>query len=76
MESMGLKDRDKVHEVEYLSLIAFVTREKHLLGPTKSASKSDFTTRDLAVVYAVKGNLSPTAESEYMGKQLKHIITV
>lgn len=64
MESMGLKDRDKVHEVEFLSLIAFVTREKHLLGPTKSATKSDFTTRDLAVVYAVKGNLSPTTESK------------
>ena len=67
MESMGLKDRDKVHEVEYLSLIAFVTREKHLLGPTKSTSKSsDFTTRDLAVVYAVKGSLSPTAESKHL----------
>ena len=66
MESMGLKDRDKAHEVEFLSLIAFVTREKHLLGPTKSVSKSDFTTRDLAVVYAVKGNLSSTTESEYI----------
>ena len=62
---MGLKDRDKAHEVEYLSLIAFVTREKHLLGPTKSASKSDFTTRDLAVVYAVKGTLSPTTDSKH-----------
>lgn len=61
---MGLRDRDKVHEVEYLSLVAFVAREKNLLGPTKSASKSDFTTRDLAVVYAVKGNLPPTTESK------------
>jgi len=64
MESMGLRDRDKVHEVEYLSLIAFVAREKNLLAPAKSVSKSDFTTRDLAVVYAVKGNLSPTTESK------------
>lgn len=66
MDSMGLRDRDKVHEVEYLSLIAFVTREKHLLGSTKSASKSGFTTRDLAVVYAVKGNLSSATESKFL----------
>jgi len=63
MESMGLLDRDQVHEVEYLALLAFVAREKNLLGPDKSSSKSDFTTRDLAVVYAVKGTLSPSVES-------------
>ena len=44
--NMGLEVRDHVHEIEYLSLVAFVAREIHLALPSKSPY-TRFTPQDL-----------------------------
>ena len=48
---MGLQNRDKVHEIEFLGLMAFVARERHRIAGDMSM-RSRFTHHDLAMAYA------------------------
>ena len=51
MTTMGLIERDKVHHVEFLALLAFIARERQRLTRDMIPS-SKFTHNDLAMAYA------------------------
>lgn len=48
---MGLELRDHVHEIEFLSVVAFVAREIQMALPSKSPY-TRFTPQDLDMAYA------------------------
>ena len=47
---MGLELRDHVHEIEFLSVVAFVAREIQMALPSKSPY-TRFTQQDLEMAY-------------------------
>ena len=49
--NMGLELRDHVHEIEFLSVVAFVAREIQMALPSKSPY-TRFTPQDLDMAYA------------------------
>ena len=51
MTTMGVVERDKVHHIEFLALLAFIARERQRLTRDKLPN-SKFTHNDLAMAYA------------------------
>lgn len=55
---MGLDKRDKVHEIEFLALLAFIARERQRLT-REVIPRSHFTHNDLAMAYAFQHRFGP-----------------
>ena len=51
MHNMGLDKRDKVHEIEFLSILAFIARERQRIK-LESLPNSKFSHNDLQIAYA------------------------
>lgn len=53
IQSFGLEQREEVHEIEFLALLAFVARERQRLR-TSSNPQTKFTRSDLEMAYAFR----------------------
>ena len=53
VQSFGLNDREDVHQIEFLALLAFVARERQRLRTTTNPG-TKFTRSDLEMAYAFK----------------------
>lgn len=73
IKSYGLNERDEVHEIEFLSLLAFVARERQRLR-TSTNPNTKFTPSDLEMAYAFRQQFQGAAQqvqrSRPMGGQL------
>ena len=50
---MGLNDREKIHHIEFLALLAFISRERQRLAQDQKRNKK-FTAKDFEMAYAFK----------------------
>ena len=57
---MGLIDREKVHHIEFLALLAFIARERQRIArDMRPNKKSKFTANDLDMAYAFQQQFPP-----------------
>lgn len=62
IKSYGLDKRDEVHEIEFLSLLAFVARERQRLR-TSTNPHTKFTPSDLEIAYAFRQQFQGAAQA-------------
>ena len=63
MQSYGINERSKIHQIEFLALMAFITRESmRLRGANNPQSK--FTRNDLDMAYAFRNQFSGNPQQQ------------
>ena len=59
-----MDDREEVHEIEFLSLLAFIARERERLRTTAKPRTRGFTRNDLEMAYAFRQQMSGAKQEE------------
>ena len=75
---MGLNDREKVHHIEFLALLAFISRERQRIArDMRPNKKSKFTANDLDMAYAFQQQFPPVGggaiAAGQVAKPRKHV---
>ncbi|XP_019849038.1 PREDICTED: uncharacterized protein LOC109580393 [Amphimedon queenslandica] len=72
IQTMGLNDREKVHHIEFLALLAFISRERQRIArDIRSSKKSKFTANDLDMAYAFQQQFPPVGGAIAAGQVAK-----